>query len=90
MPLQEYSDIFIKRIQQICNRRREPEQFTILVREIPFCNEHKTRGCNVDHFFSKHHPYSYQSFEILYDGKHLDKLIVSTNSTLVHLSHLPY
>ncbi|KAK4738089.1 hypothetical protein R3W88_001786 [Solanum pinnatisectum] len=90
----EYNDIFIKRIQQICNRRCEPEQFTILVREIPFCNEHKIRGCNVDHFFSKHHPYSYQSFEILYDGKHLDKLLCQAKSLtkkiedLRHLSSL--
>ncbi|XP_055817976.1 CSC1-like protein At3g54510 isoform X1 [Solanum dulcamara] len=76
----EYNHIFIKRIQQICYRRREPEQFTILVREIPLCNEHKIRGCNVDHFFSKHHPYSYQSFEILYDGKHLDKLLCQAKS----------
>ncbi|XP_015159946.1 CSC1-like protein At3g54510 [Solanum tuberosum] len=90
----EYNDIFIKRIQQLCNRRCEPEQFTILVREIPFCNEHNIRGCNVDHFFSKHHPYSYQSFEILYDGKHLDKLLCQAKSLtkkiedLRHLSAL--
>ncbi|XP_060217498.1 CSC1-like protein At3g54510 isoform X1 [Lycium barbarum] len=76
----EYSNIFCKRIQQICNRRGEPDQFTILVREIPLCNEHKTRGCNIDHFFSKHHPYSYQSSQILYDGKHLDNLLCQARS----------
>ncbi|CAN4106563.1 unnamed protein product [Withania somnifera] len=76
----EYNDIFIKRTQQLCNRRHEPDQFTILVREIPLCNEHKTRGCNVEHFFSKHHPYSYQSFEILYDGRHLDNLLYQAKS----------
>ncbi|XP_059311717.1 CSC1-like protein At3g54510 isoform X2 [Lycium ferocissimum] len=76
----EYSNIFCRRIQQICNRRGEPDQFTILVREIPLCNEHKTRGCNIDHFFSKHHPYSYQSSQILYDGKHLDNLLCQARS----------
>ncbi|KAM3323587.1 CSC1-like protein isoform X1 [Capsicum chacoense] len=76
----EYNDIFIKRIQQICNRRHEPHQFTILVREIPLCSEHQTRGCNVDHFFSKHHPYSYQSSEILYDSKLLDNLLCQAKS----------
>ncbi|KAK4372377.1 hypothetical protein RND71_007761 [Anisodus tanguticus] len=87
--ISEYSDIFCKRIQQICNRRREPDQFTILVREIPLCNEHKTRGCSVDHFFSKHHPYSYQSFQILYDGKHLDDLLARTLSKKIEdLRHL--
>nr|XP_016501113.1 PREDICTED: CSC1-like protein At3g54510 isoform X1 [Nicotiana tabacum] len=76
----EYNDLLFKRVQQLCNRRSEPDQFTILVREIPLCNEHKTRGCSVDHFFSKHHPYSYESFQILYDGKHLDKLLCQAKS----------
>ncbi|XP_019231011.1 PREDICTED: CSC1-like protein At3g54510 isoform X2 [Nicotiana attenuata] len=77
---QEYNDLLFKRVQQLCNRRSEPDQFTILVREIPLCNEHKTRGCSVDHFFSKYHPYSYESFQILYDGKHLDKLLCQAKS----------
>ncbi|WRX13113.1 CSC1/OSCA1-like [Theobroma cacao] len=57
----EYSEILVKRIQKLQNLRDRPDQFTILVRQIPFCTEHKARGCCVDHFFSKHHPYSYHS-----------------------------
>lgn len=58
------------------NLRHQPNQFTVLVREIPLCDEHKARDCSVDHFFSKYHPHSYQSYQILYDGKDLDKLLV--------------
>ncbi|XP_058107042.1 CSC1-like protein At3g54510 isoform X2 [Magnolia sinica] len=71
----EYSWILERRIQHLSNVRHRPDQFTILVREIPFCDEHKARGCRVDHFFSKHHPYAYQSYQILYDGKNVEELL---------------
>ncbi|EYU38264.1 hypothetical protein MIMGU_mgv1a020907mg [Erythranthe guttata] len=71
----EYKDILVKRINQLHIMRHQPNQFTVLVREIPLCDEHKARDCAVDHFFSKYHPHSYKSFQILYDGKELDKLL---------------
>ncbi|CAK9182290.1 unnamed protein product, partial [Ilex paraguariensis] len=71
----EYNDILMKRIQRLCNLRHQPYQFTVLVREIPICDEHKTHGCCVDHFFSKHHPYTYRSFHILYNSKDLEDLL---------------
>ncbi|MBA0659869.1 hypothetical protein Goklo_011962, partial [Gossypium klotzschianum] len=61
-------------IQQVRNLRHRPDQFTTLVREIPVCGEHQARGCCVDHFFSKHHPYSYHSYKMLYDGKDIEDL----------------
>lgn len=73
---QEYEDILVKRIQQLHLMRHEPNQLTVLVREIPFCEEHNAHDCAVDHFFSKYHPHSYQSYQILYDGRELDKLMV--------------
>ncbi|XP_073114024.1 CSC1-like protein At3g54510 isoform X3 [Elaeis guineensis] len=54
--------------------RHRSDQFTVLVRGIPLCTEHKAHGCCVDHFFSKHHPYSYQAYQILYDGKNVEEL----------------
>jgi len=74
--LQEYNEILVKRIQQLQKTRHRPDQFTILVQEIPFCPEHKARGCSVDHFFSKHHPYTYHSYQMLYYGKDLEELLV--------------
>ncbi|KAL7157995.1 hypothetical protein ABFS83_02G113200 [Erythranthe nasuta] len=76
----EYKDILVKRINQLHIMRHQPNQFTVLVREIPLCDEHKARDCAVDHFFSKYHRHSYKSFQILYDGKELDKLLNEAKS----------
>ena len=74
--LQEYNEILAKRTQQLQNIRHQPAQFTVLVREIPLCSEHKTSGCSVDHFFSKHYPYAYHSYQMLYDATDLEQLLV--------------
>lgn len=71
----EYDKIMVTRIQQIQNLRHRPDQFTVLVRQIPLCPEHKTRACSVDHFFSKHYPRSYHSYQMLYDGEHIATLV---------------
>lgn len=60
----------------MANQRHRPDQFTVLVRGIPICTEHKARGCSVEHFFSKHHPYTYQSYQIVYEGKYVEELWV--------------
>ncbi|XP_050231320.1 CSC1-like protein At3g54510 [Mercurialis annua] len=74
----EYNEIFIKRIQRIRDLRHRPDQFTVLVRRIPLCLEHKALGCSVDHFFSKYHPTSYHSHQMLYDTKEIDNLLKQT------------
>ncbi|KAM2279288.1 hypothetical protein ACFX1S_040149 [Malus domestica] len=76
----EYKEISAKRIQQLLNIRHQPNQFTVLVREIPFCSEHKSRGCFVNKFFSKHYPYAYHSYQILYDGKEFKELMNQAKS----------
>ncbi|KAH6803448.1 Early-responsive to dehydration stress protein [Perilla frutescens var. frutescens] len=76
----EYEDILVKRIHQLHLMRHEPNQFTVLVREIPMCDEHKAHDCSIDHFFSKYHPHSYKSYQILYDGRELDKLLKEAKS----------
>ncbi|CAN6561854.1 unnamed protein product [Malus baccata var. baccata] len=43
-------------------------------------SEHKSRGCCVDEFFSKHHPYAYHSYQILYDGKEFKELLNQSKS----------
>ncbi|XP_010273235.1 PREDICTED: CSC1-like protein At3g54510 [Nelumbo nucifera] len=68
----EYNEISVKRIKCLCNVRNRPEQFTVLVREIPFCTEHKSHECCVEQFFSKHHPYSYQSYQMVYCRKDVE------------------
>ncbi|XP_038893318.1 CSC1-like protein At3g54510 isoform X3 [Benincasa hispida] len=63
----EYKGILVKRIQQLKSMRQGPNQFTLLVREVPLCIEHKAHGCSVEHFFSKYHPCAYHSYQILSD-----------------------
>ncbi|KAG6382394.1 hypothetical protein SASPL_157940 [Salvia splendens] len=41
----EYEAILVKRIQQLHLMRHEPNQLTVLVREIPFCEEHNAHDC---------------------------------------------
>ncbi|KAG8391144.1 hypothetical protein BUALT_Bualt01G0157300 [Buddleja alternifolia] len=84
----EYDDILHKRIHQLNNMRHQPNQFTVLVREIPICDEHKARDCSIDHFFSKYHPHSYQTYQILYDGKDLDKLLNQAKSITRKIENL--
>ncbi|RAL53829.1 hypothetical protein DM860_004300 [Cuscuta australis] len=84
----EYDYILLKRIQQLRSKREYPNQFAILVREIPFCQEHKARGCCIEHFFTKYHPHSYQSYQILYDGKELDNLLNKAKSTAKKIEDL--
>ncbi|RXH93906.1 hypothetical protein DVH24_015973 [Malus domestica] len=42
--------------------------------------EHKSRGCCVNKFFSKHYPYAYHSYQILYDGKEFKGLMNQAKS----------
>ncbi|XP_021675084.2 CSC1-like protein At3g54510 isoform X2 [Hevea brasiliensis] len=68
----EYDAILVKRIQRLRDLRHRPDQFTVLVRQIPLCLEHKGYDCSVDHFFSKYYPKSYHSHQMLYDGKEIE------------------
>ncbi|CAH8268604.1 unnamed protein product [Arabidopsis lyrata] len=71
----EYKEILVIRLQQMKELRHRADQFTVLVRQVPLCPEHNTRGCTVDHFFSKHHRFSYHSHQMLYDGRDLEYLL---------------
>lgn len=64
----------MKRVQQLRNLRNQPSQITVLVRQIPLCDEHKALSCSVDHFFSKYHPHAYHSYQILYGVNHIEVL----------------
>ncbi|CAN8268090.1 unnamed protein product [Cochlearia groenlandica] len=71
----EYKEILVRRLQQMAELRDRADQFTVLVRQVPLCPDHKTRSCGVEHFFSKHHHLSYHSHQMLYDGKDLEYLL---------------
>ncbi|CAM8967874.1 unnamed protein product [Rhodiola kirilowii] len=71
----EYAMLLGRRIQLLQDLRHRPDQFTVIVREFPICTQHKSYGCQVDHFFSKHYAESYQCSQIVYDGKDLKYLL---------------
>lgn len=71
----EYNEILIRRIQQIQKLKQRPDQFTIVVREIPLCIEHKARDCCVDHFFSNHYPNTYYSYQMVYNTEDLQESV---------------
>ncbi|KAK9051357.1 hypothetical protein SSX86_027984 [Deinandra increscens subsp. villosa] len=73
----EYKIVLVKRVQQLRNMMHQPSQLTVLVRQIPLCDEHKAISCSVDHFFSRYHPNAYHSFQILYGGNHIEELPVA-------------
>lgn len=73
---QEYEEISIRRIQQHQNLKHRPDQFTIIVREIPLCIEHKAYDCCVDQFFSKHYPNTYYSYQMVYGTEDLEESVV--------------
>ncbi|XP_048494208.1 CSC1-like protein At3g54510 isoform X3 [Beta vulgaris subsp. vulgaris] len=74
MLYKEYAEILAKRTLWLHNLKDRPDYFTILVREIPLCTEHRSYGCSVYHFFTRHYQHSFQSYQMLYDGRDLDLL----------------
>ncbi|XP_031377036.1 CSC1-like protein At3g54510 isoform X2 [Punica granatum] len=84
----EYYEILSRRIQRLQHIRHRPDQFTVLVRGIPFCPEHKARSCHVDHFFSKHYLDSYSSYQMLYHGSDIEGLLDQAKSTAKKIEEL--
>ncbi|KAI4382963.1 hypothetical protein MLD38_008851 [Melastoma candidum] len=76
----EYKEILSKRIDQLRLFRDRPDQFTILVKGIPACTEHRSYSCSVDHFFSKHYPNTYHACQMVYNGRALEQLLNQAKS----------
>ncbi|WCJ39034.1 Early-responsive to dehydration stress protein (ERD4) [Euphorbia peplus] len=75
----EYDEILVRRIQRLQDLRHRPDNFTVLVRQIPLCTEHGAYGCSVGHFFSKYYPKSFHSHQMLYDSKVIEDLLKHAN-----------
>ncbi|PIN03056.1 hypothetical protein CDL12_24424 [Handroanthus impetiginosus] len=70
----EYKIISNKRLQFIASEERSPEQFTVLVRNIP-SDPDESISEHVEHFFSVNHPDHYLTHQIVYNAKKLAKLV---------------
>ncbi|EPS71707.1 hypothetical protein M569_03051, partial [Genlisea aurea] len=70
----EYENVTKKRLQFIASEGRRPEQFTVLVRNIPRSFDESVSE-EVEHFFRVNHPETYLLHQIVYDTKNLAKLV---------------
>ncbi|KAG6545847.1 hypothetical protein Mapa_012808 [Marchantia paleacea] len=71
----EYSSISKKRLDYLHNARPQPDQFSVLVRAIPKPPEGKSHSDLVEEFFTKYHPGTYTSHQMIYNAGHIESMI---------------
>ncbi|KAL8522900.1 hypothetical protein ACS0TY_013019 [Phlomoides rotata] len=70
----EYEIITGMRLRFLASEKRRPDQFTVLVRNIPPDPDESITE-HVEHFFSENHPEHYLTHQVVYDAKRLAKLV---------------
>ncbi|CAN6445678.1 unnamed protein product [Victoria cruziana] len=72
--LKEYEKVATMRLHFLASEKRRPDQFTVLVRNIP-SDPDETVSEHVDHFFRVNHPDHYLTHQVVYDANKLYKLV---------------
>ncbi|XP_061352196.1 calcium permeable stress-gated cation channel 1-like [Gastrolobium bilobum] len=72
--LKEYEKVESMRLQFLAEERRRPDQFTVLVRNIPPDPDESVSEL-VEHFFLVNHPDHYLTHQVVYDANKLAKLV---------------
>ncbi|OAY72311.1 Calcium permeable stress-gated cation channel 1 [Ananas comosus] len=72
--LKEYEIVESMRLHFIATERRRPDQFTVLVRNIPPDPDESTSEL-VEHFFLVNHPDHYLTHQVVYNANNLAKLV---------------
>ncbi|GAB2274929.1 hypothetical protein Dimus_009698 [Dionaea muscipula] len=70
----EYESIESMRLQFLASSGRKPEQFTVLVRNVPLDSDESTSEL-VEHFFKVNHPDDYLTRQVIYDANVLTDLV---------------
>ncbi|KAL6502847.1 hypothetical protein OROHE_024015 [Orobanche hederae] len=70
----EYQLIANKRLQFIASEKRRPDQFTVLVRNIPPDNDESVSE-HVEHFFCVNHPDHYLTHQVVYNANKLARVV---------------
>ncbi|CAH8317211.1 unnamed protein product [Eruca vesicaria subsp. sativa] len=70
----EYQNIALMRLQFLANDERRPNQFTVLVRNIP-TDPHESVCELVEHFFKVNHPDHYLTYQAVHDSTKLSELV---------------
>ncbi|KAL8029009.1 hypothetical protein ABFX02_14G200600 [Erythranthe guttata] len=82
----EYEIISDKRLEFIASENRRPDQFTVLVRNIPPDSDESVSE-HVEHFFSVNHPEHYLTHQVVYNANKLAKLVKELKSWQNWLSY---
>jgi hypothetical protein len=85
--LRSYRRIITLRIRRQASARARPEDFTVLVQDIPTPPAQQTQAEHVDSFFRALHPESYNRCIIVKDLRKLEKLYKEREKVLRELEH---
>ncbi|XP_051118471.1 CSC1-like protein At4g02900 [Andrographis paniculata] len=77
----EYQIVTNKRLQFLAAEERRPDQFTVLVRNVPHDPDESVSE-HVEHFFLVNHPDHYLSHQVVYNANKLAKLVEEKKSLL--------
>ncbi|XP_045816798.1 calcium permeable stress-gated cation channel 1-like isoform X2 [Trifolium pratense] len=72
--MKEYGKVAAMRLQFLAAEKRRPDQFSVLVRNIP-PDPDESVGELVEHFFLVNHPDSYLTHQVVYNANQLAKLV---------------
>ncbi|CAA6654127.1 unnamed protein product [Spirodela intermedia] len=70
----EYKVIAFMRLRFLASERRRPDQFTVLVRNVPPDTD-ETINEHLEHFFCVNHPDHYLTHQVVYNANYLSKLV---------------
>ncbi|KDP20707.1 hypothetical protein JCGZ_21178 [Jatropha curcas] len=72
--MKEYEKVATMRLQFLASERRRPDQFTVLVRNVPPDPDESVSEL-VEHFFLVNHPDTYLTHQVVYNANKLAKLV---------------
>ncbi|MCL7029770.1 hypothetical protein MKW94_010341 [Papaver nudicaule] len=82
----EYKRVAFMRLQFLAAERRRPDQFSVLVRNVP-PDSYESVGEHVEHFFCVNHPDHYLTHQVVYNANTLAKMVAQRKSLLNRLRY---
>ncbi|OAY24601.1 calcium permeable stress-gated cation channel 1 [Manihot esculenta] len=77
--MKEYEKVATMRLQFLASERRRPDQYTVLVRNVPPDPDESVSEL-VEHFFLVNHPDNYLTHQVVYNSNKLAKLVKKKKS----------
>ncbi|KAK2984927.1 hypothetical protein RJ640_005668 [Escallonia rubra] len=79
IPNKEYATVASMRLHFLASERRRPDQFTVLVKNVPPDSDESVSEL-VEHFFLVNHPDHYLTHQVVYNANKLAKLVKEKKS----------